>query len=278
MSELKLSITILLSYIIAVMGVANIDEFQESIIDFNPEFFILMAAAVFFQLIITGSLIRAGVKITQYVIILFWLGVYGLFWIFYFGNSRPIEVQLIQLLLLLISAGLAYDVGKRLAQVDKVMDSLSSGAYQNRVRELQSAQEIIAAEITRSRRYHHPLVVLSLRLSSWVGNGADLQRYDSLERDMIKRFAVAKMSRILSELARSTDIILRDKEGEYILLCPESNLKAASILAERIEAAVDESLNAKIEWGSAEFPDEALTFDELLQTARRRYSRSDSKK
>jgi GGDEF domain-containing protein len=277
MSELKLSITILLSYIIAVMGIANIDEFQESIIDFNPEFFILMSVAVFFQLIITGNLVRAGVKITQYLIILFWLGVYGLFWIFYFGSSRPIEVQLIQLLLLLISAGLAYDVGKRIAQVDKAMDGLSASAYPNRVREIQSSREIITTEITRSRRYHHPLVVLSLRLSSWEGNGTDLKRYDSLERDMIKRFAVAKVSQILSELARSTDIILRDKEGEYVLLCPETNLKAASVLAKRIEAAVDESLNSKIEWGSAEFPDEALTFEDLLQTARGRYSRSDSK-
>lgn len=277
MSDLKLSFTILLSYIILVMGIANIDEFQASVLDFNPEFFILLSAAVFFQLIVTGNLVKAGVKISSYVIILFWMGVYSLFWIFYLGDSRPIEVQLIQLLLLLISAGLSYDVGKRIAQVDKAMDGLSSSAYPNRVRELHAAREVIAAEISRSRRYHRPLVVLSLRLSSWEGSKADLKRYDSLERDMLKRFAVAKVSQILSELARSTDIILRDKEGDYVLLCPETNLKAASVLAKRIEAAVDESLNSKIEWGSAEFPDEALTFEDLLQTARSRYSRSDLK-
>ena len=37
-------------------------------------------------------------------------------------------------------------------------------------------------------------------------------------------------------------------------------------------AAVFESLNTDIDWGSAAFPDEALTFDDLLQTARGRLS------
>lgn len=270
MSELKLSITILLSYVIAVMGVANIDEFQESILDFNPEFFILMAVAAFFQLIVTGNLIRAGVKITQYLIILFWLGIYSLFWIFYFGNSRPIEVQLIQLLLLLITAGLAYDVGKRIAKVDKVMESLSSSAYPNRVYDVQFSREIVEAEMARSRRYHHPLTLLAIRLNKKEKSRDDLKRHDSLERDMLERFAVAKIGQILSDHARTTDIILRDKDGQFILLCPETNSKNAKILAQRICQAIEEQVNLQVDYGVAEFPDEALTFEDLLFAARNR--------
>ena len=50
------------------------------------------------------------------------------------------------------------------------------------------------------------------------------------------------------------------------------------VLAERIAAAVDESLNTDIDWGCAAFPDEALTFDDLLQTAQKRLGQSVSKK
>jgi len=276
MGDLKLSITLLVSYVIGVLGIANIDSFQSSIIDFNPAFFILIAIIVFSELMITGSLIRQGVRISYYTVILFWIVVY-VAWMFYSRDTRPIQVQAIQLLLVAISAGLTYDVGKRIGQLDKTLDGLSSSAYPNRARDLQDAHDLISAEITRSRRYHHPLSILTIRLDKHK-NKESLKDYKALENDMLERFAVAKISHILSDLARNTDLVLRDKNGQFVILCPETDANNISILAERIAAAVDESLKADIDWGSAAFPDEALTFDDLLQTARRRLVQSSSKK
>jgi len=276
MGDLKLSITILVSYVIVVLGIANIDSFQSSVIDFNPAFFILIAIIVFSELMITGNLIRQGVRISYYTVILFWLIVYVV-WMFYSRDTRPIQVQAIQLLLVAISAGLAYDVGKRIGQLDKTLDGLSSSAYPNRARDLQDARDLISAEITRSRRYHHPLSILTIRLDKHK-NKEGLKDYKALENDMLERFAVAKISHILSDLARNTDLVLRDKNGQFVILCPETDANNISVLAERIAAAVDESLNTDIDWGSAAFPDEALTFDDLLQTARKRLVQSSSKK
>lgn len=277
MSELKLSITILVSYVTLVLGIANVDAFQSSVLDFNPEFFVLVAIIVFSELMITGNLIRQGVKISYYTVILFWVIVYVLAWMFYFGDERPIQVEIIQLLLVVISAALAYDVGKRTGQLDKTLEGLSSSAYPNRARDIQDARDLIAAEITRSRRYHHPLSILTFRLNlqrnkkTWKG-------YEPLEIDMLERFTVAKISQILSDLARNTDIVLRDKDGQFVLLCPETDTNNVTILAERISATVNESLKTDIDWGSAAFPDEALTFDDLLQTARGRLSSHGSEK
>lgn len=277
MSELKISITILVSYVTLVFGVANIDGFQSSVIDFNPGFFALIAIIIFSELLITGSLIRQGVKISYYTVVLFWATIYIVVWIYYFGKERPIQVQVIQLLLVAISAGLAYDVGKRVGQMDKTLEGLSSTAYPNRARDIKDARDLIAAEITRSRRYHHPLSILTFRLNP-ERNKKTWKGYESLEIDMLERFMVAKISQILSDLARNTDIVLRDKDGQFVLLCPETDTNNVTILAERISAAVDESLNTAIDWGSAAFPDEALTFDDLLQTARGRLSSHDSEK
>ncbi|MBE0683497.1 MAG: diguanylate cyclase [Anaerolineales bacterium] len=271
MSELKISITILVSYVTLVLGIANVDTFQSSVIDFSPAFFVLVAIIVFSELMITGNLIRQGVKISYYTVILFWMIVYILAWAFYFGNDRPIQVQVIQLLLVAISAGLAYDVGKRIGQMDRTLEGLSSSAYPNRARDIKDARDLIAAEIARSRRYHHPLSILTFRLNR-QRNRRTWKGHEPLEIDMLERFTIAKISQILSDLARNTDIVLRDKDGQFVLLCPETDTNNATNLAERISAAVDESLNTEINWGSAAFPDEALTFDDLLQTARRRLS------
>ncbi len=269
MSDLKLSITVLVTYVIAILGIANIDSFQESVIDFNPTFFVFIALIVSSELLITGNLIRSGVKISYYTIILFWVTVYFVVWLFYFKNDRPVQVQLIQLLLVAISAGLAYDVGKRVGEIDRALDGLSSSAYPNRARNIQEARDLIAAEITRSRRYHLTLSILVFRLD--MSKSKDERKgYKSLESDMLERFAVAKISQILSDLARNTDLVLYDKNSQFVILCPETDSNNISILAERITAAVDESLGVKIGWGKAVFPDEALTFDDLLQTARKR--------
>lgn len=269
MSELKVSITILVLYVIAILGISNIDEFQESVIDFSPVFFLLVAFVVFSELIVVGRLMRAGVKLNYYAVIAFWLLVYVLVWVYYLGDSRPIEVHIIQLLLVLMSSVLAYDVARRVDQVDTTLNGVSSSAYPNRARDIQSSRDLIASEITRSRRYHHPLSILTIRLNKPAGKRG-WKDLEALADDMLERFAIAKASQILSDLARSTDLVLLDKDGRFVLLCPETNLNNISILAKRIEGAVDEKLNIRVDWGIAAFPDEALTFDDLLHVARER--------
>lgn len=277
MNELKVSITILVSFVIAVLGLANIEQFQESILDFSPIFFVLIAVVVFSELILVNMLIRMGVKLNYYAIIGLWVIVYIFIWSFYLKDSKPIEVHLIQLLLIVLSSILAYDVGRRVGELDKTLEGLSSSAYPNRARDIQDSKDLISAEITRSRRYHHPLSILAIRLEKPKGK-AGWKDLESLADDMFQRFAIAKASQIFSDLVRSTDLVLLDRDGQFVLICPETNLAKISIMAERMEAAVEEGLNAKIDWGIAAFPDEAITFDDLLQTAQKRLDQFSEKK
>jgi GGDEF domain-containing protein len=63
---------------------------------------------------------------------------------------------------------------------------------------------------------------------------------------------------------------MRDRRGRFIVLCPETDLENASLLARRITQAVSERTSLHVLWGVAAFPEEALTFDDLLQKARER--------
>lgn len=269
MNDLKFSIVTLFGFVVGLLGISNVESFQEGVIDFSPIFFVLIAIILFSELLVVGRLIRAGVRLSQYSVIIFWIFVYGIIWFFYLREDKSIEVNLVQLLLILLSAVLAFDVGRRIDQTAVALERLASSAYPNRARDIQSARDLISAEIARSRRYHHPLSILSIRLDKnkeW-GEWKDMKL---LADEMFERFAIAKVSQILSDYARNTDLVLRDRDGQFILLCPETNLSNTSILSVRIAEAVKRELDAKIECGSASFPDEALTFDDLLQTANER--------
>lgn len=267
MSELKLSITILVSYVITVLGIANIDNFQESVIDFSPIFFILIALVIFAQIVLTGALVRNGVKLNYYATVAFWLVIYVLVWVFYLQGARSIEILIIQGLLVLLSAILSFDVAKRIEQIDVTLEDISISAYPNRVRDIQSAVDLIAAELTRSRRYHHPLSILTIRFEKPKSKDGR-----NITSDMLERFTQAKVSQILSNLARSTDLILIDKNKHFVILCPETSANTILLIAERIAVAVYSNLKTNIEWGSASFPDEALTFADLLETAQSRFT------
>lgn len=266
MNDLKFSIVTLFVFVVGLLGISNVESFQEGVIDFSPIFFVLIAIILFSELLVVGRLIQAGVRLPQYSIILFWMFIYGIIWFFYLREDKSVEVNLVQLLLILLSAVLAFDVGRRIDQTSVALEGFASSAYPNRARDIQSARDLISAEIARSRRYHHPLSIMSVRLEKNKEWG-ELKNMKLLADEMLERFAMAKVSQILSDHARTTDLVLRDRDGQFILLCPETNLTSTTILAERIAEAVRQELDAKIECGSAAFPDEALTFDDLLNTA-----------
>jgi GGDEF domain-containing protein len=282
MSDLKLSIIILFVFIVTLLGISNVEAFQASVINFSPVFFVMIAVILFSELMIVGFLIKAGVRLSQYSIIAFWLIVYCGLWFFYLGDEKSIEVNLIQLLLVLLVAVLAFDVGRRVDQTELALERLAFSAYPNRAIDIHSARDRISAEITRSRRYHHPLSVITLHLEknkSWGDNSKSLKY---LANEMLERFAVAKVSQILSDNARDTDIVLRDRDGQFALVCPEMGQGSTTMLIDRIAGAVKRDLDAGIVGGSASFPDEALTYEDLINIANKRqktiYLRSDLEK
>ncbi len=269
MSDLKQSILTLFLFVVTLLGIANVESFQESIIDFSPVFFVLIALILFSELIVVGWLVKAGVRISQYFVTLFWLSIYGIVWYFYLAAEKSIEVNLVQLLLVLLTAVLAFDVGRRIDQTDITLERLASSAYPNRSMEIENAQNQILSEIARSRRYHHPLSVLAVKLekNDWKEG---IKEMNLIAEEMMNRFAIAKVSQILSDYARNTDLVLRDRDGMFILICPETNLSDTMTLSKRIKEEVKKDMNSQLLCGGAAFPDEALTFEDLVDIARKR--------
>jgi hypothetical protein len=97
----------------------------------------------------------------------------------------------------------------------------------------------------------------------------------SIQTDIVNRFTSARVGQIIDERIRQTDLVLRDKRWRFVILCPETDLSAGLVLARRIIEAVHEKTGLDILWGVAAFPEEALTFDDLLRKARQRLTQGD---
>ena len=98
----------------------------------------------------------------------------------------------------------------------------------------------------------------------------------SIQHDLLNRFTSARVGQIIDDRVRQTDLVMRDHRGRFVVLCPETELENTILLAKRITQAIKERTNLHVLWGVAAFPEEALTFDDLLQKATERLIYSDT--
>jgi GGDEF domain-containing protein len=91
---------------------------------------------------------------------------------------------------------------------------------------------------------------------------------EEIQTNLARRYAMGKISDVISSTARRPDLVMKHNQlDRFILLCPETTIASSEILRERIQSEVKTSLGVSISIGVASFPDDALTFDELLRKA-----------
>jgi len=187
----------------------------------------------------------------------------------YSANTGELPVIVLEFLLLEGGVWFAHQLALQLSHAESVMDALALSAFPNRANDIDSEDQRIKIELTRSRRYHRPLSLVAIESES-EDEKTTREMLQSIQQDLLNRFTSARVGQIIDDRIRQTDLVLRDRRGRFIVLCPETDLENASLLAKRIAQAVKERTSLHVLWGVASFPEEALTFEDLLQKARER--------
>jgi GGDEF domain-containing protein len=183
--------------------------------------------------------------------------------------GSDLSVIVVEFVLLEAGVWFAHQLAVQIGHAESVMDALALTAFPNRVHDIDSETQRIKIEFTRSRRYHRPLSLVVIEMET-ENEKTIREMLKSIQHDLLNRFTSARVGQIIDERIRQTDLLLKDHTGKFIILCPETDIESVSLLATRIVQAVRERTSMQVLWGAAAFPDEALTFDDLLQKARER--------
>jgi diguanylate cyclase (GGDEF)-like protein len=92
-------------------------------------------------------------------------------------------------------------------------------------------EELLKAELNRSRRYKHPLSIIIYDLDHFKRVN---DSHGHIAGDQVLKTISAEVSRVI----RSTDLVARYGGEEFIILLPETCLKGALILAERVRLRI----------------------------------------
>ncbi len=173
-----------------------------------------------------------------------------------------------EIVVIALAVLLSYETVHRLAVMEDLVEKVTFGVNSSRVLGMSEAEDEIKTEMIRSRRYERPLSVMVVEPAPNALD-ANLQRaVQEIQRAITRRYVLGSLGRAISDEVRRTDLVVcGDDVGRFIILCPETTLDGTIVLAERIRATVAERLGVPVAFGVATFPDEALSFDELLRKA-----------
>jgi len=260
-------------YLALILVLGQADYIGRPIINFASYFYLVAMISVPVTLFFPGV-----TRVTTKVPMLVWAGIYSLLLLFIDRNltttSNDLSIVVLEFVLLEAGVWLAHQLARQINHAESIMDELAVGAFPNRAQELDEASNRVKLEFTRSRRYHRPLSMLLMEVDpeTHKENGMALK---DIQTDIVNRFTSARIGQIIDDRIRQTDLVLRDRQWCYVIICPETDYSNVLMLARRISQTVKEKTGYSILWGIAGFPEEALTFEDLMRKARERLTLGD---
>ena len=268
MTHLKRSFFGAAIYLALIFVLGQMDYANRPIINFASYFYLAVMVAVPLTLFFP-SVSRVSVYVPMFV----WAGVYlVLLQVIDRSNSAnrgELPVIVLEFILLEVGVWYTHQLALQISHAESLMDALALSAFPNQTRNIEAESQRIKIELTRSRRYQRPLSVVVIEVES-EAEKVTREMLKSIQYDLLSRFTTARVGQIIDDRIRQTDLVLRDQKGRFVVLCPETDLSSAMLLAKRISQSIQERANLGVLWGAAAFPDEALTFEDLLQKARER--------
>ena len=207
-----------------------------------------------------------------------WVSVYFIGKLIVFAG-RPLVggiytyLTIVELTLLSLALLAAYRVTNDVFDIEETVANITLQDVSSRVVDFDDASDDIALELVRSRRYSSPLSVMIVKLDPESVPMAEQIAVKDIMKSMLIRYTSSSLVRALDKELRRTDMIIKQpRKNRLILLFPETDSSGTKTMIDRIEEISKHRLGIPVSCGYATFPDEALTFDELVQRAESHFS------
>lgn len=268
MRRLRISILLLIVDLTVYFNIKRFGPIEENAADVQSFFYVLGFVAV-----ISILLIPFMRRIKLWELLVFWVGITFVLRVAVF-NQRPLfgdsytVISFTEVALFALTVILTQQVAKQIDDFEKAVENITLGNKGDRVRNMADARRDIQEELTRSRRYNHPLslILIEANKDSFKANSSPAIK--QVQSQMMEQYVSVSLGRIIAELLRRSDLVINEEEKtRFVILCPETGLKEAQLLTARIRSLLLARLGVELTCGIGSFPNEALTYEELVLQA-----------
>jgi GGDEF domain-containing protein len=141
-----------------------------------------------------------------------------------------------------------------IGQADALPESFSTG------------QAEMYREMRRARHHQRPLALVSIGVEKESIQVALDRMVQEVQQAMMKRYVLSDVARMLCSELEDYNIIAQSND-HFLVLLPEVTSEQLTDLVSRLRQAVSEQVGVTLQVGTASFPDDAVTFDSLVEKA-----------
>jgi hypothetical protein len=275
MNRLRLSIAILIALAALVFNVERLDFGRQNVVDLTSWLYPLSAAAVL-MIIFVRPLARSTVP----KLCLACGAIYAIVKLLLL-EQRPVVgglftyLSITELALLLAVVWAAHRVAAGIYDFEEAVEQVTHRALGHRFTPLVDATERIDDALRFSRRHDLPLSLLVVEPDTDSMKLTLSRALREAQMSLGRIFARRRVASVISDALRRTDILLeQENPARFIVLCRDTSPEACRTVERHIHEACNQHLGVRVTSGRACFPDDAITFEELLERAAAQLDRS----
>lgn len=180
------------------------------------------------------------------------------------GSALPLTVT--ELFIISVTASLARSVSKGVGEFEHALSRIALGPTDTLADSMANGQAEMYKELKRARNHQRPLGLMAIEVENASVEAALDRMVREAVQAMMKQYVLSDVARTLCEKLEDYDIIARHGE-DFLILLPEVTPGQLFDLAGRLREVVYEETGVALKVGVASFPEDALTFDNLMEKA-----------
>jgi hypothetical protein len=180
------------------------------------------------------------------------------------GNALPLTVT--QVGSIIITAILARRISEALVEFHDAVNEITFSQLGPPPPLFAEKQGSMYNELKRARHYHRPLSVVALKIDEENIQMLIPKIVKDVQQIMMREYLLAHLTRILDSSVNDFNTIAR-YNNHFIMLFPETPGQDIPEIIRNLEKTIRDRLNIKLNSGYASFPDEAITFESLIELA-----------
>lgn len=175
-------------------------------------------------------------------------------------------LTILQVCAIILTGFLARQVSKSVREFEDVIANITFNYIGIRPKPFLEVQDVLYQELKRARYYQRPLSIVALQVDNETIQTNLSQMVQQVQKGMMKEYMMARIARILDdELQGFNTLALRD--DCFIVAMPEIDAAEIAGTMQNLEKTLKEKANIAVNIGMASFPDEAVTFETLVEQA-----------
>jgi GGDEF domain-containing protein len=187
-------------------------------------------------------------------------------WVGYSIRDAAIPLTVTEICVIILTTILARRVSNGMSEFESAIARITIGQVGKLPEPFSTGQAEMYREVRRARHHQRPLALIAIGVEEESIQVALDRMVQEVQQAMMKQYVLSGVAKTLCDELEDYNIIAQSNH-HFLALLPEVTPERLTDLIERLRKTVSEQVGVTLQIGTASFPEDAVTFESLVEKA-----------